>query len=158
MARPESPKTIYLDSCSIISLILKQNGWEVVQRVTELADQGKIKLVTSTLLLVEARGQGRGAPFDAQKDSQIISILDTPRWIQIELDRSVALTARRLAMRFGLSNYDAIHLASAIEAEADVLMTLDTKFARLNQTVEGVWVGLPYPPAGPDLMLQDDET
>ena len=48
------------------------------------------------------------------------------------------MKARELALRHGMRNYDAIHLAHAITAGADVLMTVDQGFP-LDSAVEGVW-------------------
>ncbi len=42
-----------------------------------------------------------------------------------------------------MKNYDAIHLAHAIMAKADVLMTTDKGFP-LDTEVDGVWVCEPY--------------
>ncbi len=64
------------------------------------------------------------------------------------------MKARELALRHGMRNYDAIHLAHAITAGADVLMTTDQGFP-LDSAVEGVWVCAPYFWGEPSLF--DDE-
>jgi predicted nucleic acid-binding protein len=65
--------------------------------------------------------------------------------VQIDFHRGVALRARQYAQQHGLKNYDAIHLASAVDASADVLMTTDKGFP-IGQSVDGVWVDQPYAP------------
>jgi len=88
-------------------------------------------------------GQPRKDPVDEDVERRIIEILDNPRHTLVEFPRSVALKARELALRHGMKNYDAIHLAHAVMAGADVLMTEDKGFP-LDTEVEGVWIGEPY--------------
>jgi predicted nucleic acid-binding protein len=150
VARPDRPSTVYLDASAVISAIKGEPGHEPVARVLELAEAGALALVTSTILLVEARGGGLGETADESGERELLAYLDHPAWALVELDRAVALRARRLCLRFGLHNYDAVHLASAIEGRAEVLMTFDKRFP-IGSAVEGVWIDRPYPPGGPDL-------
>ena len=62
----------------------------------------------------------------------------------------MAIRARQYAQLHRLRNYDAIHLASAVEARADVLMTWDRDFPH-GQTIDGVWIDVPYEPGEPSL-------
>jgi predicted nucleic acid-binding protein len=148
VARPDNPSTVYLDSSAVISAVKRETGHEPVAKVLELAKARALTLVTSTILLVEARSRGRDAAPDDSGEREILGYLDHPGWILVELDRAVALRARRLCLRFGLQNYDAVHLASAIEGGAEVLMTFDKGFP-IGSLVEGVWVDNPYLPGSP---------
>lgn len=150
MARPEDPKTIYLDSSAIISAIKSEPGHEPVTRVLEAAEARRLSLITSTVLLVEVRGSGLGGAAHGEQEAQILARLDSPQVLLVELDRTVALKARRLAQQLGLKNYDAIHLASAIIGGADVIMAFDSDFP-FGRQIEGLWVDRPYAPGGPDL-------
>ncbi|WP_433263298.1 type II toxin-antitoxin system VapC family toxin [Micromonospora vinacea] len=67
-----------------------------------------------------------------------------------EFARWVALHARRLAHQYRLKNFDAIHVASAVEADANVFMSADKDFPQ-GQLIEGVWVDEPYEPGDPPL-------
>jgi predicted nucleic acid-binding protein len=87
------------------------------------------------------RGWGRGDSYPPKLDQDCIELLD--RIVQVEFSRRVAQAARKLAYMYQLKNYDAIHLASAVDAGVDVLMTWDKGFP-LGQRVEGVWVDEPY--------------
>lgn len=60
------------------------------------------------------------------------------------LDREVAELARRLARNHGLRPPDAVHLASAVKARADELLTWDENHFPINTTIEGVTIKLPY--------------
>lgn len=154
MARPDSPGVIYLDSNTLCRFIIGEDV-ETVGRVIEAVDAGEAELIISPLLLVECRGQPRSGPVDEELERRLLGILDNPRHTPVEFTRSVALKARDLALRHGMKNYDAIHLAHAIMAEAEVLMTTDNGFP-LKTEVDGVWVGKPYYWGPPTLFADED--
>lgn len=153
MARPENPASIYLDSAALLLAINKQPGFEPVEDVLQLADAGKITLYTSALVYVEVRGQGLGGPFDEAADARVLAILDGPRIITIDFHRTLAIRARRYAHQYSLKNSDAVHVASAVEASADVLMTSDKGFKLGRREIDGVWIDEPYTPGDPRLFL-----
>jgi predicted nucleic acid-binding protein len=142
VARPDSPGVIYLDSNTLCRFIIGKDV-ETVGRVIEAVDAGEAELIISPLLLVECRGQPRSGPVDEELERRLLGILDNPRHTPVEFTRAVALKARDLALRHRMKNYDAIRLAHAIMAEAEVLMTTDNGFP-LETEVDGVWVGKPY--------------
>ncbi|MBV9142669.1 MAG: type II toxin-antitoxin system VapC family toxin [Pseudonocardiales bacterium] len=133
---------IYLDSNTLCRFIIGKDV-ETVGRVIEAVDAGEAELIVSPLLLVECRGQPRSGSVDKELERRLLGILDNPRHTPVEFTRAVALKARDLALHHGIKNYDAIHLAHAIMAEADVLMTTDKGFP-LETEVDGMWVGKPY--------------
>lgn len=155
MARPDNPSRVYLDSSAFIKEIKNEPGHEPITRVLELAQSGKIILVTSMILVVEARGIRRGEQVSLDQEQQILTHLDDPRIEFVELGRAVAFRARKIALQEGLRNYDAIHLACAVEGAADVLMTCDEDFP-VGRSVEGVWIDQPYAPGGPDLFNPEE--
>jgi predicted nucleic acid-binding protein len=142
---------VYLDSNTLIAHINGEPGHEVLNEVLRLADIGASMTVqTSALSLVEVRGWTRADGYSAEKDEQARSYLDHPRFMLVEFGRAVALRARTYSHRYNLSNYDAIHLASAVHGGAETLMTFDKGFP-LGQSVDGVWVDRPYQP-GDDII------
>jgi len=62
----------------------------------------------------------------------------------VTLDRNVAELARQVARQHGFRPPDAVHMASAIIAGADELLTWDEKDFSINHTIEGVAIKLPY--------------
>lgn len=142
MARPDAPDVIYLDSNTLCRFIVGEKV-ETIGRVIQAIDAGQAELIISPLLLVECRGQSRKDPVDEDLERRMLDLLDNPRHTPVEFTRAVALKARNLALRHGMKNYDAIHLAHAVMAGADVLMTSDEGFPR-DTDVEGVWVCEPY--------------
>lgn len=152
MARPSEFASIYLDSSAFIAVIKKEPGCEPIEEVLELADRRQIEVYASPVLLVEVRGQGRGGT-DAVVEQQALAILSGARLINVEFHRHVALRARDYVGQYRLRPLDAIHLASAVEAEVEVMWTLDRDFSGLWQSsVEGVWIDEPYEIGPPRLI------
>jgi predicted nucleic acid-binding protein len=149
--RPKSPASVYLESNTLIRTITKKPGYEPVAEVLRLADSGKLTVLISMLTYVEVRGWGKKDPYPEALDKEGIRLLDSPSLVRIELSRRVAVRARECAWRYALNNYDALHLASALEYPADVLMTWDTDF-KFPRSIEGVWVDEPYEFGDPTLI------
>jgi predicted nucleic acid-binding protein len=118
--------------------------------VLSLAQRGRVELFVSALSYVEVRGQGRADPYDADLDQRVLALLDSPRLIQIDFHRALAIRARGYTRAYRLKNYDAVHLASAVEVGAEVLMSYDGDFPK-RTTVDGVWIDDPYEPGDPAL-------
>lgn len=76
------------------------------------------------MTLVELRGQRRGR-HSVEIDRRILADLDSPRFNLVEFSRRVALRARDYVGQHGLRPMDAIHLASAVDAGAEVMWTCD---------------------------------
>lgn len=153
MGRPDHPEVIYLDSNTLCRFIVGKDV-QTIGRVIQAIDTGQADLIISPLLLVECRGQPRKDPVDEDLERRMVDLLDNPRHTPVEFTRAVALMARHLALRHGMKNYDAIHLAHAVVAGADVLMTSDEGFP-LESEVDGVWVCEPYIWGDPTLFDED---
>lgn len=143
--RPEKPSSIYLDSNCLVYVITNRPGSEDLAEILQRAERGVLTVVISTFSYVEVRGWGKSDPYPPELDRRAIDILDHPNIMRVEFSRRVALRARKLAHSYPLSNGDAIHLSSAIEAQADVFMTEDSDFRR-GEYVERVWIDSPYVP------------
>lgn len=88
----------------------------------------------------------------------LLDLLTSKNVTPVEFDQEVALKARELRLRKIVTPArDAIHLASAIVAAADVLMTWDGKDFPLGRTIEGVYVSEPYLLGDPDLFTGDSQ-
>ncbi|HZN17885.1 MAG TPA: PIN domain-containing protein [Micromonosporaceae bacterium] len=155
--RPDTPSLVYLDSCAFLYVINKTTGYEPVADLLHVAESGKVTIMMSPLTLVEVIGKPKDKPLDPATDSRVRRLLDNPRFLVVEFDRTVALKARTFVGALGLKPADAIHMASAVVGRADVLMTFDTKFP-LGKRVDGVWVDIPYQYGGETLfsMAQED--
>jgi predicted nucleic acid-binding protein len=147
VARPDTFNLVYLDSCVFVRYIERGRGWEVVDRLLRAAEAKQFELLTSPLLFVECLGQQPSSTYDSGIDARILECLDNPRIVPAEFTRSTALRARQLHLTNTIKGTcDAVHLASAIENEADVFLTFDTDDFPIGQRVEKVWVDEPYFP------------
>ena len=147
MTRPDSFDLAYLDSSVLVRYMRRDSGWEAVDRLLLAAEARQFELLTSPLLLVECLGQRPGATYDAGIEARTLDLLDNPRLIPAEFNRATALRARHLHLTGAIrGTCDAIHLASAIENEADVFLTFDTDDFPVGQRVDGVWVDEPIFP------------
>lgn len=103
--------------------------------VLQAAESGEYQAVTSHFTLAEVFKK-RG--YDALNDQQNGSLLkyfdnDWIAWVSV--DRLVGEEANRLLVRYRdnrLRPADAVHLASALRAKCDVLLTWDGPFASIN--------------------------
>lgn len=143
--RPRDPESVYLDSNTLICIVKAESGHEVLTEVLRLGEIRKVTLFISALSMVEVRGWRRNEAYPVDEDARVLAMLDAPQFVPVEFGRAVALRARAYTHRYGLANYDAIHLASAVQAQVDVLMTFDRGFPR-GQRVDGVWIDEPYQP------------
>ncbi|MEW2384504.1 type II toxin-antitoxin system VapC family toxin [Micromonospora sp. NPDC047707] len=150
MARPDNPSSVYLDSDTLIYAITEKDGCEPVLAILRLAEARKLEVVISDLSYVEARGWGKGDPYPAELDQKCRNALDSTNLVRVEFSRRIALRAREYAYRHRLGNYDAIHLASAVEAGVNVMMTWDKELLRARY-VDGVWIEEPYEIGDPTL-------
>jgi len=69
-------------------------------------------------------------------------LLESPRTRLIDLSAPVARKAGDLRVQHGLKTWDAVHLATAIIGNVDVLIVRDSKFPEGDY--EGVYVTGPY--------------
>jgi len=117
---------VYLDACTIIYLVEAENPFHtlVAQRIAELDATPDSVLLTSRLSLLECRI----APLRGKDQDLLLrydKFFEAARLEIIELTADVVEQATRLRARGGFRTPDALHLASAIAAEADVFLTGD---------------------------------
>ncbi|WP_327047010.1 PIN domain-containing protein [Microbispora sp. NBC_01189] len=143
MTPPSNPSSIYLDSNALIGVLEAHDGHEHVVQALELARQRKLDLYVSTLSYVEVRGWGNADPYPPQRDKAALALLDSPSLVSVEFSRGVGLKAREIAYTYRLKTPDAIHVASAIHAGAEVLFTRDGQM-RGRGRIEGVLICEPY--------------
>lgn len=148
---PKLPR-IYWDASVVLSLFdsgLTHDGLpdaaKAAQRRTATllmqdAERGNALIVTSTLTVTEAR-QGEGNPPLPGEDYATPRAFLRRSFIEVvPLDRGIAELAADFAVQFKLKNHDAIQLATAVRARADVFLAWDRGFFR-----EKEMAGAPLP-------------
>ena len=123
---------IYWDSCAWIGLL---NGELDKKRELEIvygnARDGKCKLWTSTISLIECRHVGnekkQARPYDAINDAKISEMFNQPFVKCISLTMDIAEDARRIWRGTReISKYpDAVHIASALRWNITMMHTYD---------------------------------
>lgn len=148
MTRPNVFDLVYFDSNVFIRYMKRGPGWELIDRILRAAEANQFNLMISPLLLVECLGQQPRPNYNTEDEARALALLDNPRLSLVEFNRSTALRARHLLLAGTVKGgvCDAVHLASAIEHEADVFLTFDTDDFPIGRRIEGVWVDEPFFP------------
>lgn len=135
----KKPALVYIDTCVFINVIKRETPfWPGSLKMLLAAERGDIQLVASTLVLAEVASWN--GEVDPRKRDQVIEQYLTNADIQwYELDLFVVEETRRLCDSFEMRGADAAHLATAIRARADYLVSNDKRFP-YDRTVGGVKV------------------
>ncbi|MFE7139360.1 type II toxin-antitoxin system VapC family toxin [Streptomyces sp. NPDC057644] len=126
-----------MDACIFVNVIRREaNLWPDSLKLLLAAERGDIRLVASTLLLVELNGQKRSddSVFRAKRDGIISQFLDSLSVEWVELDHITVRETRRVSESHRLLGADAAHLATAIRRNADYFISRDGHFP-YGQTV-----------------------
>lgn len=140
-------KRLYLDADVYLALIKGEAGRvEIARTLLRGGQHGQFRVVASTLLYAEVCGHGevRAANNQAAVDQKVSAFFEHGFIEWVEVDLVVAREARRLSRTQRLRGADAIHLASAIRARCDVLMTWNKNDFPIGQRVEDVEVREPF--------------
>lgn len=140
------PGRIYLDAVVYLALIKGEAGrLPIARSLLRGGEQKRFEVVASTLIYAEVCGHGdvRSAPDAEAVDAKVSAFFELGFIQWVEVDLVLARQARRLSRELGLRGADAVHMASAIRASCDVLMTWDTGFP-LGKTVDAVKVREPF--------------
>lgn len=127
--------TLYFETSAFVKLLVTEPGSQTAGR----AWLGGFEVSCSPLLFVEARAtlaaarrarRMTGTGFSRAKDR-----LRTMRAeiYEVQVDAAVLTRAEELAEEEGLRGYDAVHLASALFAGNDVLVTADAALIEAGQ-------------------------
>lgn len=142
-------KQPYLESSVFIALIKNEvvDGVDragIAQHILDDASPGRWPIFTSAFTLAEVIKDRRRPILTAEEEQRIGDYFKHDYIKLVILDREVWESARRLARNYSLKPPDAVHLASAIKAKADELLTWDDSNFPIGETVEGVAIKLPY--------------
>ena len=122
---------VYVDACIFLNVIRREPElWPDSLKILLAAHRGDIRLVASTLLLVELNGEKRSASaaFRAERDKVIQQYLDALEVEWVEVDHITARDTRKIAEQHGLLGADAAHLATAVRRNAEYFISRDAQF------------------------------
>jgi predicted nucleic acid-binding protein len=110
-----------------------------------------VKIIASTAMFAEARGTGNGRP-DPTAEQRIRNLLQEPYVALVDVTRRVGLLSRDIAVeRPRIKGMDALHLATAVEADAEVFLSRNFRDFTSGDRYRGVWLEEPYEYGGEGL-------
>jgi len=127
LASTFSGMKVYLDTCSLQrplddkSQLRIRLESEAIMSVLDLAQAGRIALVSSDALLLEVSR----TPIQARREFAQETIAGFPN--HVELTESIQVRAKELN-QLGINTLDSLHLASAEAGRVDVFCTCDDSF------------------------------
>jgi len=125
-------KRIYLDASFIIYLVELNADFHTVAKQRFLAHRTDSEALTSRLSRLECRVK----PL-RDNNQQGLTLFDTffakRDFRLVEVSASVIERATELRARYGLETPDALHIATAIQERADLVLTGDTELARCTE-------------------------
>lgn len=137
-------QTQYWDAgvfCSFFNASFEPARAAIVRELLKEAEAGGIKIVTSTVSLVEVLKVDWQHPLTKASEDKIAAFFEKPYISLIGADRLICEIAGQLIWKYAALEYkDAIHLASAIQysrrAKLDALFAWDKDFTKLNGKID----------------------
>jgi predicted nucleic acid-binding protein len=127
-------RLIALDTPVWIAFIEQKSAFLAeVNPLFESLKSGRVRVVTSSVGLIEILTGAllRGDELLARRAEEVLMGLDGSTVVPVTLE--VARHAARLRASYGLRTPDAIHLATAVAAEAAEFVTTDRRLARVKE-------------------------
>lgn len=126
----------YWDSCTFLGFLKGEpDKLDACTSVLKHAEQGSIKIVTSSIALVEVIKLRRKPPILKDDEEKIRRFFQHKWIILLDAERKVAELSRDIVWEHGLKPYDAIHVATAIRAKVDRIDTFDPDVIKLSKKV-----------------------
>ena len=123
---------VYVDSnVFVYSMFAYPAFGSACRIVTEDLENGTLEGVVSALVPVEVMSVAiRHDPSKAEL--AVTSVCSLPLKI-LEISRDILFQAPGIAVRYSLNGYDAVHIATALEAEARHVISNDDDLARIRE-------------------------
>lgn len=157
LTEPSSnPSVAYLDSCFYLDYLKGDTPYHgALAAIIDAWKAGELEVVTSALtisevLWVKCDDDGARMMIDRTREPEILDLFApyAPRkLILVELDRAIGEASRQLVWDKNIKPKDAIHVASALAGNAEVLFTFDKPLSRHSGTLGGTPTLRLLPPA-----------
>ncbi len=150
--KPEKVRRVSLDASCWLELIEDTSGTHPLRSLLLAADRGEVVIAASTALLIEVLPEHPASPNSEEARRKVRDRLRAVETELIDVGTRVADKAAEYRVRFHpMKTWDAVHLATAVVGECDVLFVSDFDFP-LDRNVDGVWVSRPYDIEGEHLL------
>lgn len=125
MAAPRAESRYWDSDCFLGWLLGEADKVDGCRQVLDAADEGRVRIFTSTLTIAEVLHL-RGRPgIDANQRQAVQRFFDRRYIVPVPLMREVAELARDLHWEQNIAPKDAVHVASALSAGLELLNTFD---------------------------------
>lgn len=118
----------------------RENRAEIAKHILSLAEAGQFHVYTSSITITEVHKGNHGKPASGG-DSNIIDFFRSGFFKIVDVDRTIAESAHRWCRSLKLKPYDSVHLACALRAGCDVLLTWDSDLLHLAH--DGITISKP---------------
>ena len=116
----------YWDSNCFLGWLQAEDGKiEPCRQVLNVAAKGELEIITSALTLAEVLHIRGRAPIPADRRQQVVAFFKHSYIVIMSITRRIAEDSRDLVWDHGIEPKDALHVATAISAKADVFNTFD---------------------------------
>ena len=116
----------YWDSACFLAWLQNEAGRvEKCGDVLDLAERGKVEIVTSVFTLTEVLRLRPREALPSERRIAVEGLFNRPSIRTMMLTRRLAESARDLVWDHGVAPKDSVHVASALAARVDVLNTFD---------------------------------
>lgn len=128
-----------------------------------MAEQGDFKIYTSTLTIAEVfkrKTASHVEPYQSLSNEQsdkILAFFEHEFIVLVDVDRRASEDAHRFCQQFNIRPNDAIHLACALHAGCDTLLSWDTKFTK-KVILPSITLAIPFIPPPEQLLLLSNIT
>ncbi len=121
------PDTAYFDSCLFIELLQQDDPerFAACECFRAEAVANRLVIVTSAITITEVNKLPESDALREDQSKQILAFFQNPYIAVRAVDRQTAEYAHELTRTNGLTNLDAIHVATAILSKVPVLYTYD---------------------------------
>jgi len=142
VGRPNQIRRALLDASALIGVIEGEPDFVCLKSLLAAIDRGEVTLVESTAILAEVVPQYVTSNRSQLARTAVRALLESPTTQLVDVSTAVARKAGELRVAHGLKTWDAVHLATAVLADVDVLIVRDHKFPEGHY--EGVYVTGPF--------------
>ncbi len=101
-----------------------------LRRILSLADEARIEIIGSGIIMFEASMIDSGDKRDA-----VLALVSRSVTRFIELSEGVEKLSRELVDKCALGGMDAAHIASAVKGDADMFLTTDDEILRKSKCI-----------------------
>ncbi|MFD4345822.1 type II toxin-antitoxin system VapC family toxin [Streptomyces coelicoflavus] len=152
MGTPDRPESVYLDTNCFVDWAQGMHCVREAESMLRAGRAGLVRLFTSTLTFAEARGTNA-----SEYRLRIRTLLQEPYITLIDVTRRVGLLANDItADRPKIKGADAVHLACACFAGAEVFMTRNFRDFSPGDVYKGVLLSMPFEFGGEGIFPASD--